>query len=84
MAFNYSSCEFSKFALVKMRLWESVECLSSTKLHTGYEGGEFMTLGPERIHSKPRGPQERLKPMEVGIKARTRQRNLHYSGFRSL
>ena len=84
MTFNCSSCEFSKFSPVKMRLWQSVECLSSTKLHTRYEGDEFMTLGPERIHSKPRGPQERLEPREVGIKARTRQRNLQYSGFRSL
>ena len=53
MAFNFSSCQFLRFALVKMRLWQSVECLSSTKDHKGNEGGEFMTLGPERIHRQP-------------------------------
>ena len=53
MAFNFSSCQFLGFALVKMRLWQSVECLSSTKDHEGNEGGKFLTLGPERIHRQP-------------------------------
>ena len=64
MAFNYSSCEFLRFALVKMKLWQSVECLSSTKDHKGNEGGKSMTPGPERIHRQPWGPlrEVRLEP----------------------
>ena len=47
-----------------MKLWKSVECLSSTKDHKGNEGGKSMTPGPERIHRQPWGPlrEVRLEP----------------------